>query len=211
RLKRGHERGKKHSIIVLAEGVGDGVTYGRKIEETTHFETRVTVLGHLQRGGSPTASDRVLASRLGARSVDLLIEGESEQIVGIHVNNIVAEKMDTILNRKHEISEDMYKLSQELSIYVSKVMNIVRRTKIVCTIGTASESPEMLKELMKSGMDVARLNFSHGDYEEHAVRIQRIRETANELGKVIAILLDTQGPEIRTTTFKDGEAELKRG
>src|SRR5699024_7055960 len=56
RLKRGHERGKKHSIIVLAEGVGDGVTYGRKIEETTHFETRVTVLGHLQRGGSPTAS-----------------------------------------------------------------------------------------------------------------------------------------------------------
>src|SRR5699024_4081805 len=90
-------------------------------------------------------------------------------------------------------------------------MNIVRKTKIVCTIGPASESPEMLKELMKSGMDVARLNFSHGDYEEHAVRIQRIRETANELGKVIAILLDTQGPEIRTTTFKDGEAELKRG
>src|SRR5699024_6271640 len=74
RLRRGHDRGKKHSIIVLAEGVGDGVTYGRKIEETTHFETRVTVLGHLQRGGSPTASDRVLASRLGARSVDLLIE-----------------------------------------------------------------------------------------------------------------------------------------
>src|SRR5699024_10253970 len=90
-------------------------------------------------------------------------------------------------------------------------MNIVRKTKIVCTIGPASESPEMLKELMKSGMDVARLNFSHGDYEEHAVRIQRIRETANELGKVIAILLDTQGPEIRTTTYKDGEAELKRG
>src|SRR5699024_2793428 len=90
-------------------------------------------------------------------------------------------------------------------------MNIVRKTKIVCTIGPASESPEMLKELMKSGIDIARLNFSHGDYEEHAVRIQRIRETANELGKVIAILLDTQGPEIRTTTFKDGEAELKRG
>src|SRR5699024_8709761 len=90
-------------------------------------------------------------------------------------------------------------------------MNIVRKTKIVCTIGPASESPEMLKELMKSGMDVARLNFSHGDYEEHAVRIQRIRETANELGKTVAILLDTQGPEIRTTTFKDGEAYLNRG
>src|SRR5699024_9079945 len=87
---------------------------------------------------------------------------------------------------------------------------IVRKTKIVCTIGPASESPEMLKELMKSGMDVARLNFSHGDYEEHAVRIQRIRETANELGKVIAILLDTQGPELRTTTFKDEKGTAER-
>src|SRR5699024_3501695 len=90
-------------------------------------------------------------------------------------------------------------------------MNIVRNTKIVGTIGPVSESPEMLKELMKSGMYVARLNFSHGNYEKHAVRIQSIRETTNELGKVIAILLDTQGPQIRTTTFKDGEAELKRG
>src|SRR5699024_11705919 len=89
--------------------------------------------------------------------------------------------------------------------------NIVRITKNVFIICLASETQEMLKELIKSGMDVSRLNFSHGDYEEHAVRIQRIRETANELGKVIAILLDTQGPEIRTTTFKDGEAELKRG
>src|SRR5699024_5457356 len=110
------ERGKKHSIIEFADGVGDGVTYGRKIEETTHFEIRVTVLGHVQRGGSTPASARVLASRHGARSVDLIIEGESEKIVGIHLNNIVAEKMDTILNRNHEISEDMYKLSQELSI-----------------------------------------------------------------------------------------------
>lgn len=116
RLRRGHERGKKHSIIVLAEGVGDGVNYGKKIEETTQFETRVTVLGHLQRGGSPTAADRVLASRLGARAVDLLKQGESEKIVGIHLNNIVAEKMNVILDKKHKISEDMYKLSQELSI-----------------------------------------------------------------------------------------------
>src|SRR5699024_6795163 len=116
RLKRGHERGKKHSIIVLAEGVGDGVTYGRKIEETTHFETRVTVLGHLQRGGSPTASDRVLASRHGARSDDLLIEAESEKIVWLHLNNIVVDKMDTNLNQKHEKSEDMYKLWLHLPI-----------------------------------------------------------------------------------------------
>ena len=87
----------------------------------------------------------------------------------------------------------------------------MRKTKIVCTIGPASESPEMLKTLMQNGMDVARLNFSHGDYEEHATRIQRIRQAAKEVDKTVAILLDTQGPEIRTRTFKDGQAELKRG
>ncbi|MED4879981.1 6-phosphofructokinase, partial [Geobacillus stearothermophilus] len=57
RLKRGHERGKKHSIIIVAEGVGSGVDFGRQIQEATGFETRVTVLGHVQRGGSPTAFD----------------------------------------------------------------------------------------------------------------------------------------------------------
>src|SRR5699024_442842 len=76
RLKRGHERGKKHSIIILAEGVGSGPDYGKRIEEATGLETRVTVLGHIQRGGSPTAADRVLASRLGAQAVDVLLEGK---------------------------------------------------------------------------------------------------------------------------------------
>jgi pyruvate kinase len=86
----------------------------------------------------------------------------------------------------------------------------MRKTKIVCTIGPASESPEMLRKLMENGMDVARLNFSHGDYEEHAMRINRIREIAKEQGKIVSILLDTQGPEIRTTTFQDGKAKLER-
>ncbi|NAP01023.1 6-phosphofructokinase, partial [Halomonas sp. MG34] len=82
RLKRGHDRGKKHSIIVLAEGVGSGFDYGKRIEETTDLETRVTVLGYIQRGGSPTASDRVLASRLGGYAVDLLRKGEAGRMVG---------------------------------------------------------------------------------------------------------------------------------
>src|SRR5690625_899146 len=73
RLKRGVARGKKHSIILLAEGVGSGIEYGERIQKATKFETRVTVLGHIQRGGSPTAYDRVLASRLGAQAVDLLL------------------------------------------------------------------------------------------------------------------------------------------
>lgn len=116
KLRRGHERGKKHSIIVLAEGVGDGFKYGRKIQETTAFETRVTVLGHIQRGGSPTGSDRVLASRLGAKAVDLLLNDTGNKIVGLYQNEVIALEMDTILDNKHIINENMYDLSQELSI-----------------------------------------------------------------------------------------------
>lgn len=116
RLKRGHERGKKHSIIMLAEGVGDGVEYAKRIQDTTSFETRVTVLGHIQRGGSPTASDRVLASRLGAKAVDLLLQGDEKKIVGLFSNAVGAKDMQEILSGKHQINEDMYKLSKELSI-----------------------------------------------------------------------------------------------
>ncbi|WP_158736690.1 pyruvate kinase [Alteribacillus sp. YIM 98480] len=87
----------------------------------------------------------------------------------------------------------------------------MRKTKIVCTIGPASESPAMLKSLMKAGMNVARLNFSHGDFDEHKARIDTIRETAKELGKNVAILLDTKGPEIRTQTMKNGAINLERG
>ncbi|MFD2627911.1 6-phosphofructokinase [Oceanobacillus kapialis] len=116
RLKRGHERGKKHSIIVLAEGVGSGFDYGKRIEETTDLETRVTVLGYIQRGGSPTAADRVLASRLGAYSVDLLLEGKAGRMVGIQNNKLVNHDILEILSQKHVIDKDMYQLSKELSI-----------------------------------------------------------------------------------------------
>lgn len=87
----------------------------------------------------------------------------------------------------------------------------MKKTKIVCTIGPASESLETLKQLIHAGMNVARLNFSHGDYEEHGNRIKRIRQAAQETGKSIAILLDTKGPEIRTGDFIGGEAEIVKG
>ncbi|WP_077299084.1 pyruvate kinase [Virgibacillus pantothenticus] len=87
----------------------------------------------------------------------------------------------------------------------------MRNTKIVCTIGPASESIEKLEKLIESGMNVARLNFSHGNYEEHAQRIQNIRSAAEKTGKTVAILLDTKGPEIRTHDFVDGQAELVQG
>lgn len=84
----------------------------------------------------------------------------------------------------------------------------MRRTKIVCTIGPASESTEKLEQLIEAGMNVARLNFSHGDFEEHGARIKNIREAAAKLGKTVAILLDTKGPEIRTGTMTDGQVDI---
>ncbi|WP_028783436.1 6-phosphofructokinase [Thalassobacillus devorans] len=116
RLKRGHERGKKHSIILVAEGVGSGFEFGQRIKEATDLETRVTVLGHTQRGGSPTAADRVLASRLGAKAVDILLSGKAGRIVGIQNNQLVDHDIIEALNQKHSIDMEMYQLSQELSI-----------------------------------------------------------------------------------------------
>ncbi|MDD9310651.1 pyruvate kinase [Cytobacillus firmus] len=87
----------------------------------------------------------------------------------------------------------------------------MRKTKIVCTIGPASESVERLTQLIEAGMNVARLNFSHGDFQEHGQRIQNIREASAKTGKTVAILLDTKGPEIRTNNMVDGAIELRAG
>ncbi|MGN1402585.1 MAG: pyruvate kinase [Bacillus sp. (in: firmicutes)] len=87
----------------------------------------------------------------------------------------------------------------------------MRKTKIVCTIGPASESFEKLCSLMEAGMNVCRLNFSHGSHEEHAARIKTIREASKKTGKTVAILLDTKGPEIRTNDMENGAIELVTG
>lgn len=116
RLKRGHDRGKKHSIIILAEGVGSGLRYGEEIEQATQLDTRVTVLGHIQRGGSPTASDRVLASRLGAKAVEMLLAGKKGDMTGIRHNNLVEVDIQEILTNEHAFNQDLYDLSKEVSI-----------------------------------------------------------------------------------------------
>ncbi|MCC3375904.1 pyruvate kinase [Cohnella sp. REN36] len=87
----------------------------------------------------------------------------------------------------------------------------MRKTKIVCTIGPSSESLENTKKLIAAGMNVARLNFSHGDYVEHGNRIKNIRAASAELGKTVAILLDTKGPEIRLGKLKEEPIELVQG
>lgn len=88
---------------------------------------------------------------------------------------------------------------------------MLRKAKIVCTIGPASESVETLKKLIEAGMNVARLNFSHGSHEEHAARIENIREASRQTGKSVAILLDTKGPEIRTGSLEVDAIELIEG
>ncbi len=116
RLLRGHNRGKKHSIIVVAEGVCSGVEIGKAIQDRTGFDTRVTVLGHTQRGGSPSAFDRVLASRMGAKAVDLLLEGRKGEVVVIQSNEVKGIDIDLVLAEKHKLNSDMYKLAGILAI-----------------------------------------------------------------------------------------------
>jgi pyruvate kinase len=90
-------------------------------------------------------------------------------------------------------------------------MNELRRTKIIATIGPASSTPEMIRLLVLAGMDVARLNFSHGNYEDHAAVIHAIRAVSNDLGKPVTILQDLQGPKIRVGKLADGQVTLEKG
>lgn len=91
------------------------------------------------------------------------------------------------------------------------INNIFKKTKIVCTIGPASEKPEVLEQLILNGMNIARLNFSHGDYAEHLAKINTIRALEKKLNILIPIMLDTKGPEIRTHKFEGGSASIVTG
>ncbi|QFT89860.1 6-phosphofructokinase [Bacillus sp. THAF10] len=116
RIKSGQKRGKKHTIIVLAEGVSNGMDFAKLIEKETNLDTRVSVLGHIQRGGTPTAFDRVLASRMGGHAVELLMNGKAGRAVGMEKNQLVDYSFDEVFAMPHHIDESMYRLSQELSI-----------------------------------------------------------------------------------------------
>ena len=87
----------------------------------------------------------------------------------------------------------------------------MRKTKIICTLGPACDDEEMLRKMIKNGLDCARLNFSHGTHEQQKVRMDRVKKIREELGIPLPILLDTKGPESRVRLFKDGKIELKEG
>ena len=99
------DRGKKHYIIINAEGVGDSINMAKRIEEATGVETRATILGHLQRGGSPTVKDRVYASIMGAKAVDLLVEGKTNRVVGYQNGKYIDFDINDALKMHKEIPD----------------------------------------------------------------------------------------------------------
>ena len=116
KLKTTQKRGKRHSIIVLAEGVGNAQDLGKEIIKETGADLRVTVLGHVQRGGSPTAFDRILASRMGVRAVELLLDGKAARVVGIRDNKIIDMDIHEALSMTKEFDKDTYEMVKILSI-----------------------------------------------------------------------------------------------
>jgi 6-phosphofructokinase 1 len=116
RLQRGVKRGKLHSIILVAEGAGSALIVGEEIKKRTNADIRVTILGHLQRGGSPTAFDRILASRLGAAAVDLLLSGCHGQMVGLVGKDVRATTFKEALAEKKIFPEELYQLATILAI-----------------------------------------------------------------------------------------------
>lgn len=116
RLIQARDNGKKHSIIVLAEGVMSGAEMAKEIQQRSGIEVRTSVLGHIQRGGTPSAFDRMLASRLGAFAVELLLQGKSSRMVGIQRNKLIDEAFEVALAQPHQVDLSLYQLAKELSI-----------------------------------------------------------------------------------------------
>lgn len=111
----GKQKGKLHNLIIVAEGVGGANELALKIEDITGIETRATILGHIQRGGSPSAFDRILASRMGARAVELLMEGKTQRVIGIKGGDIIDLDTNEALAIPRKFDEKLYEIAKSLS------------------------------------------------------------------------------------------------
>ncbi|NEZ46738.1 6-phosphofructokinase [Clostridium niameyense] len=114
-ILEGKLRGKMHNLILLAEGVGGANELAKYVEEVTGIETRATILGHIQRGGSPTCMDRVLASRMAYNAVELLMEGKSSRVVGIKNGQITDMDINEALSIKGKFDKKLYEIASVLS------------------------------------------------------------------------------------------------
>jgi 6-phosphofructokinase 1 len=114
-LKAMYDAGKRYSIIVVAEGAGSAVGLGKVVEDKTGIDTRVSVLGHIQRGGSPSVRDRVKASQLGEKAALALIAGQSDVVFGFNQGKVVAIDLhDAITNKKH-MNDEFMRLAKQLN------------------------------------------------------------------------------------------------
>jgi 6-phosphofructokinase 1 len=116
RLRKFRKTDKRHFIIVVSEGVGQSKEIAERIEKGIGMETRATILGHVQRGGSPTARDRVLASEMGYTAVELLAQGIGNRVVVVQNNKIVNVDIYEALQMKKHIDERLYQIAHEISI-----------------------------------------------------------------------------------------------
>ena len=107
--------GKKHHIIINAEGIGRSHRLAKQIEEATGIETRATVIGHIQRGGNPTCKDRVYASMMGAKAVELLCEGKSNRVVAYKHGEYIDYDIQEALAMKKTLDPEMYAIAKKLS------------------------------------------------------------------------------------------------
>lgn len=114
RIIENRKRGKKHHIIINAEGIGHSSSMAKRIEAATGIETRATILGHMQRGGAPTCKDRVYASIMGAKAVELLCEGKSNRVIGYKHGEFVDFDIQEALSMTKDITEDQFQISKML-------------------------------------------------------------------------------------------------
>ncbi|MGL5617344.1 MAG: 6-phosphofructokinase [Sarcina sp.] len=114
-ILQGKAKGKTHTIVIVAEGVGKSEELAKYIEEKTGAESRATILGHIQRGGTPTPDDRILASKLGARAVELLQAGKTSRVVGIKDNKVIDMDIDEALAMERVFDIELYKMAQDIN------------------------------------------------------------------------------------------------
>jgi len=116
RVIQGKNRGKLHHIIVLAEGVGNAYEVAETVQERTNTDVRVTILGHIQRGGTPTAFDRILASKMGNKAVELLLANETGKALDVKCNEIISVDLEEALNTQKVFDKHTYEIAKILSI-----------------------------------------------------------------------------------------------
>ncbi|EHQ90144.1 6-phosphofructokinase [Desulfosporosinus youngiae] len=116
KLKRGHQRGKNHSIIIVSEGAGSAYKIGEELRTRSGFETRITILGHLQRGGNPSALDAVIAAAMGGKAVEIILAGETNKMTAYVNQEVISRPLDAAYGERRPFNRNLYELANQLSI-----------------------------------------------------------------------------------------------